>query len=170
MSYLEKIQQAENPKAGMAILAEGIDEILTKLNDLPQTSTNSSDDSWSDWSGIGDVEQDSDGNTTINFNEVDEETEMERRRFAIETLDFPNNYPADWKAYVDGYAKGGPMYLYLSDRDFVMGLPIGVKNMMLTDVNKFNPEQARQMAADILKDASPGDMDQYLSSREELQS
>lgn len=55
------------------------------------------------------------------------------------------------------YVQGGPMWLYLFDRDYVMGLSPEVRKAMFEDVLLTNPDEAHELASDILKDEDPGD-------------
>lgn len=56
---------------------------------------------------------------------------------------------------VDAYIAGGPMWLYLYDRDAVMQLPAEWRKDMVGDVECDSPAQAQELARDILKDSSP---------------
>lgn len=60
------------------------------------------------------------------------------------------------------YAKGGPMWLYLYDRDAVMKMPPEWRRMFVTDVQQQSPAQAQELARDILKDTEPGTSEQAL--------
>ncbi len=55
----------------------------------------------------------------------------------------------------DAYAKGGPMWLYLYDRDAVMSMPADWRREFVADVMKDSPAQAQELARDILKDTNP---------------
>ncbi len=56
----------------------------------------------------------------------------------------------------DAYAKGGPMWLYLYDRDAVMSLPVEWRRAFVEDVERDSPAQAQEMGRDILKDRGTG--------------
>ncbi|WP_281783753.1 hypothetical protein [Sinimarinibacterium flocculans] len=50
------------------------------------------------------------------------------------------------------YLKAGPVWLYLSNRDHVIQLPIDVRQNMIADVEEVDPKYAYHMAKDILMD------------------
>lgn len=58
--------------------------------------------------------------------------------------------------FSDSYVKAGPLLLYYTDRDFVNGLPVGLKRIMIEDVEQYSPAEAHEMGRDILKDKDPG--------------
>jgi hypothetical protein len=94
--------------------------------------------------------------------EVPEATEAEkevRKEFLANAL-FPameDHYGNEAAAlYAESYIKGGPLLLYYTDRDFVNALPDQMKHVMVGDVEHFSPNEAAEMARDILKDLSPG--------------
>ena len=51
----------------------------------------------------------------------------------------------------DSFVRGGPLLLYLSDREYVNSLPYDVKIALVEDVEKSSPREAQEMARDILK-------------------
>ncbi len=57
----------------------------------------------------------------------------------------------------DAYARGGPMWLYMYDRDAVMGMPEDWRRAMVNDVLVDSPAQAHELGRDILKDTTPGE-------------
>lgn len=59
------------------------------------------------------------------------------------------------ETWVDSFVTGGPLVLYYSDRDFVMGLPDDIRQRFVADVEQFNAHEAQEMARDILKNAEP---------------
>lgn len=71
---------------------------------------------------------------------------------------FLSDYGLD-PEYIDSYIKGGPLVLYLSDRDMVNGLPNNVKTAMVQDVEINSPKEAHEMARDILKSTDPDTLD-----------
>lgn len=52
----------------------------------------------------------------------------------------------------DSFVRGGPLLLYLSDRDYVNSLPDDLKRLLVQDVEASSPKEAHQMARDILKE------------------
>jgi hypothetical protein len=56
----------------------------------------------------------------------------------------------------EAFAKGGPMWLYLYDRDAVMGMPLQWRRDFVRDVEQDSPAQAQELGRDILKSEDPG--------------
>lgn len=54
----------------------------------------------------------------------------------------------------DAYVRGGPMWLYLYDREAIMAMPPPWRMDMVQDVEIDSPAQAQELARDILKDLS----------------
>lgn len=52
----------------------------------------------------------------------------------------------------DAFAKGGPMWLYLYDRDGVMRMADTARRDLIADLEHDSPAEAQQVARDILKD------------------
>jgi hypothetical protein len=50
------------------------------------------------------------------------------------------------------YAKGGPMWLYLGDRDAIMAMPPEYRHRMVQDIEQDSPAQAQEVARDLLMD------------------
>lgn len=55
------------------------------------------------------------------------------------------------------FLKGGPLWLYDFDRNFVVGLSPQVRRAFVEDVYAVDPEAAYDLGRDILKDDSPGE-------------
>lgn len=171
MTVVQAVSKAKSPQEGMLAIAVALDKILDNL-DMDTESE------WGEWSGRDlppidedeevHVEHDGEGNVVVDLPPPDDKTKAERYKFAMEVLGFPDEWPNEAEEYATSYSKGGPYFLYLANRDFVMGLPPMVKQQMLTDVNRFDPKHAREMAIDIMKDTEAGDLDSYLSIRTEL--
>jgi hypothetical protein len=51
----------------------------------------------------------------------------------------------------ESFIKGGPLLLYLSDREFVNSMADDVKRQLVVDVEQSSPREAQEMARDILK-------------------
>lgn len=99
------------------------------------------------------------GDVTVEVPVPDEETVKRRGTFLDASL-----YEAMREQYGEegadqfstSYMKAGPLLLYYTDRDFVNGLPDRMKFAMVEDVEHFSPNEAAEMARDILKDLTPG--------------
>src|SRR5437763_1578054 len=50
-------------------------------------------------------------------------------------------------------AEGGPLWLYLGNRELVMSYPDHTRRMMVQDVELDSPTDAQEMARDVLKEA-----------------
>lgn len=105
------------------------------------------------------IEADSDGDATVKLPTVSPEKEALREAFARSVLELEMVYPDEGAKYIKSYAKGGPLLMYYSDRDYVMGLADDVKRAMVNDVQEESPKEAHEMARDILKDLDPGGPD-----------
>lgn len=103
---------------------------------------------------------DESGAVLIEVPTVDEETEEIREKFARDVLCLTDAYGDEpGEAYIRAYRKGGPLVIYYTDRDFVMGLSDDVKQAMVKDVLELSPQEAHEMGRDILKDLDPGGPD-----------
>lgn len=91
---------------------------------------------------------------TVELPPVDEERAEQRRKFATEVAKLSQHYKDLDQQAVEAYVKGGPMWLYLTDRDFVMQMPVQWKRFMVQDVNKDSPKDAYDLGRDILKDTT----------------
>lgn len=100
-----------------------------------------------------------DGSVVVDVPEVSEEVEAERYEFAIKQLKLHEQYGEEaGKEYARSYAKGGPLVLYYTDRDFVLGLTDDLKAAMVQDVEQHSPAEAHEMARDLLKDFDAEEM------------
>lgn len=77
---------------------------------------------------------------------------QERRRELVERISLVDTFG---DAIAESYVVGGPLLIYYSNRDYVLGLPVAIRREMINDVAEFNPVEAHEMARDVLKDASP---------------
>lgn len=50
----------------------------------------------------------------------------------------------------NAYVKGGPLWLYYGNREYVMGLPEAVHRQMIEDVQQDSVQEAQEMARDLL--------------------
>jgi len=93
------------------------------------------------------------GNVVNEVPVVTPEKEAQRWEFAEKVLKLEEIYgPEKGKEYIDSYSKAGPLLLYYTDRDFVLGLSDEVKRAMIADVLEQSPREAHEMSRDILKD------------------
>lgn len=91
----------------------------------------------------------------------DEAKWVYRRDFALHQLklndyfasEHSDNAPEGFNTWAEVYAKGGPYWLYVSDRECVMSFPMELRAAMVQDVLEDNPRVAAEMGRDILKQA-----------------
>jgi hypothetical protein len=91
-----------------------------------------------------------DGVAEVALPPVSEAKKVERRAFATHVLRL-HEHLGDDENWADVYAKGGPMWLYLGNRAVVMAMPYAVKQAMIADIEEDSPQDAHEMARDILK-------------------
>jgi hypothetical protein len=72
--------------------------------------------------------------------------------------------PMDNEEAAIAYGIGGPMWLYLPQRETIMGLPEHVRQMMVEDVERDSPAQAQELGRDILKSFEPNTQDVTVES------
>lgn len=112
-----------------------------------------------------------DGSPVVDF-PLPTKTQEIRRKNVIEHLDFENLTGRDdngneyrlfpredtperreeVKELLRAYFNAGPVWLYLSNRDHVLQLPLDVRREMIADVEEVDPKYAYHMAKDILMD------------------
>jgi hypothetical protein len=83
----------------------------------------------------------------------DEEHRARRAGFArdILKLDVALGAHPDGGDWAADYASGGPMWLYIGNRDLLMQYPDNVKAYMIGDVELYDQRVAHEMGADLLK-------------------
>jgi hypothetical protein len=88
----------------------------------------------------------------------------QRRKFveAAGLYDFVTQPVLTKEEFNAAYVKGGPMWLYLGDRDAVMAMPEQMRYLLVADIEQDSPVQAQEVARDILKDAAAGSADATL--------
>jgi hypothetical protein len=107
----------------------------------------------------------SDTNVTIDIPPPDDRRRAARRKIAGELRfhEFLTASPfATDEEFIAAYVKGGPMWLYLGDRDAVMAMPGDYRRLLIADIEQDSAPQAQDVARDILKDVGPGDPDTNL--------
>lgn len=168
MDTVTRVKNAGSPQDALVALAQAIDNVYTKLDQLTDPDPAPADP-WGEWSNDGpDVPEeytegetvvtfDDDGNAEVELPEVSAEKKKLRQEFAAGIFQS--------EELIDAYVEGGPMWLYIYDRDFVMGLPEESRRIMVADWEAINPKEALQMGRDILKDKSPGGIpDRWVSA------
>jgi hypothetical protein len=79
-----------------------------------------------------------------------DEKKERRRQFERQNLKL-SEFLGDSEDWSEAYAKGGPMWLYLGNRELVMSMPDGVRTALVQDVIEDSPQDAHEMGRDILK-------------------
>lgn len=70
---------------------------------------------------------------------------------------------------IESFIKGGPLLLYYTDREFIMSLPYGWRRAFVEDVEVNSPQEAAEMARDILKVEDPeANMDQAIDNQRQI--
>lgn len=96
---------------------------------------------------------------------VDRERATARSTFAKEIELGPDLTPVlDHQTAVEAFVKGGPAWLYVYDRDFVISMPTNWKQALVADVEQDSPREAAEMARDILKDGQGVDQQTALET------
>lgn len=188
MSVRDEVLAAPNPKAALLVLADAIDKLNESngwdswgeeedRSDFRPAPTLSDDD---DDPRVAEarrrlaadqgkeptpelglekknapiLEKNPDGSVTVNLpTEISDEQKAYREKFVSEVLS--NDYD---EVICNSYLKGGPLVLYYTDRDYVMGLSDEWKRAIVRDVTQSSPKEGYDVGRDLLKDMSPGDL------------
>ncbi len=87
------------------------------------------------------------GEVTINLPPASPERKQKRRELA-EAIQLEESIEG---VSAEDYAKGGPLWLYYGNRDFVKAMPPDIIMTMVLDVNEDDPIEAALMSRDLLK-------------------
>jgi hypothetical protein len=157
MNTGERVRAAQNPQDALCMIADALDALYVEIAELKDQPAQ--DDGWGSWeSGSGlQVEHDLDaGESTVTVPAVSEEVQELRRKFAESTLNLQAALEAEGldptEDWVEAYAKGGPLWLYHGNRDFVVQLPYAVRHALVLEASADDPEEAIKMGRDLLKD------------------
>lgn len=95
-----------------------------------------------------------DSTVTVDIPPASPERQEDRRRFARNghLHSFLSQPVLNEAEFEDAYAKGGPMWLYLGDRDAIMAMPPEYRVLMVADIEEDSPAQAQEVARDLLMD------------------
>lgn len=174
LSIRQQVHHARNPQEAMLAIAAALDTIIEKL-DQPVPTVNA----WSAWSHEPPITADAiDGKyhsrdetftpteqraaelsfdeeaaeADISFKMPDAERLTARRAFERERLHLAEYLADDTQDWTEAYAMGGPMWLYLGNRDLVMSMPDSVRQAMVQDlIDTGAADDAHEMGRDILK-------------------
>jgi hypothetical protein len=101
----------------------------------------------------------SDGsNGTVELTAASPERQAARAEWAVsrQLWDF---IPLNEKQACDAYMKGGPMWLYLGNRDAIMAMPFAYREELVTELAKDSVVDAQEVGRDILKSTESADRD-----------
>jgi len=94
---------------------------------------------------------DDDGNAIVDLPKPTPD-QIDFRGELVGRLGLQDHYGPELGAQAEeSFIRGGPLLLYLSDREFVRSLPDDVRINMIYDVEKSSPREAHEMARDLLK-------------------
>lgn len=152
MTTEEAVRAAKTPQEAMLALARALD-------DLAADRAARVDSGWGEWGyPPDDVIDDGSAATIIQHGDTaevelkppDPARYSDRLSFAehVLKLDEALGDDEDW---AHAYALGGPMWLYLGNRELVMSYPEFTKQAMIEDVSLDSARDAHEMARDILK-------------------
>lgn len=100
-----------------------------------------------------DVEVDGD-TSTVSFQPTDDPESLAWREKIASNLKMDGFSDEVANAFV----LAGPMYLYLGNRDYVMGLPHNIKVEFVQEIEKMSNRDAAEVGRDLLKDQNPGEL------------
>jgi hypothetical protein len=101
----------------------------------------------------------SDGsNGTVELAAVSEERMNARARWAMDRK-LEDFIPLDRSEAATAYANGGPMWLYLGNRDAIMAMPFAYREELVTELAKDSVVDAQEVGRDILKSSESADRD-----------
>lgn len=152
MTFIDDVQRAKSPREAMLNLAAGLDTLVERLDAL---EINNSWDSWGAEDGPRAPEIIEKGDETEVVIPPPTPTKMKLRRILerqqLKIGEYLNDDTEDW---TEVYAKGGPTWLYIFDRDLVMSLPMSTRQALVADLEEDDPKAAAEMARDILKQSA----------------
>jgi hypothetical protein len=96
------------------------------------------------------------GGGTVELPVVSPERQDVRRQWAADRK-LAEFIPLDPADAADQYAKGGPMWLYLGNRDAVMQMPFNYRQELVAELMLDSPAEAQEVGRDILKQADSVD-------------
>lgn len=97
------------------------------------------------------------------------EREVERRRWAHQ-VNLEDFIPLGRIEASEAFAKGGPMWLILGNRDAVMQMPFEYRQWLVQDIEKDSPRLAQEIGRDILKSTQSADKQITLDAVDALSS
>lgn len=157
MSIVEAVQTARNPQEALVVIADALERLEAMLMALVKPMPGGLDE-WDEWSEDEPepqpirTERGADGENVVVLPTPSAEVYQARVELAEKKMRLNDAFPKVDFDPVEVYAKGGPSWLYIYDRDLVMGMPADVKRDLVNDLMRDDPRAAAEMARDILKD------------------
>lgn len=179
----QRVQQAKNPQHAMLAIATALDEIRVMLKPLMTPQVIAPSNPWGEWPAPTDLIDDLPHSATLDnravidvidgdviVKPVSEERQDERRYFAHDSR-LAEFYGPSLSAqeFEDAYIKGGPRWLYYTNRDAVMQMPVSLRQQLVDDILLDSPSEADEIGRDILKysfDEADRQGDQIAQSRQ----
>jgi hypothetical protein len=96
------------------------------------------------------IEQTGEDTAEVRLRAPSEEKKQQRRLFEQQTLKLKEAL-GDGEDWTEAYAAGGPLWLYIGNRDLVMSYPEPARAAMVQDVLEDSPADAAEMGRDVLK-------------------
>lgn len=164
MSTAEKVRAAASPQEALLAIAEALDLLVEHPPPAP---------AWGEWPSVNTdpalaaskrspyvITETEDGeHVEVTFAPPTPDQAQQRRALAERLF---AGGPPPWVGSDEGareaYVEGGATWLYLADREFVMGLPEELRREMVEEVLAHSPHEAAEMGRDVLKDAGPAKM------------
>lgn len=151
MTIEQQVADAASPKEALLVIARALDTLMPKRMIVPSD--------WQEWGQAVDdlVDRAVVMTTTETTAEVEippPSIEKQQARGMFESLHLRlHEHLGHSENWNHAYAIGGPMWLYLGNRDLVMTLPDQIKQALIEDVLEDSPQDAHEMGRDILKQA-----------------
>ena len=163
MSVVDAVREARNAQEAMLALADAVERIEVMLREFTPDSVSGEWESWeasAEPEGIK-TETGADGENVVVLPTPSAKQYNARLTLAKEHMHLDEAFPKVDFDPIEVYAKGGPSWLYIYDRDLVLGMRDSIKRELVRDLMADDPEAASDMARDILKDthANPPHLD-----------
>lgn len=163
MTLAEQVKTCKTPAEAILLLANAIDE-LRQPADPWDVSLWDDDPAYQAELSAMQIEQTGEEETTVTLAAPDDEKRGARAMFAQEILNLDEALP-DVERPCEVYAKAGPLWLWLGNRELLMQYPEHVRAAMVRDVMEDDPKTAEEFGRDILKDPGAESADAYTSRR-----
>lgn len=158
MSIESQLRAAKSPQEAMLVLARGLDQIMELVSHQAVAPEDWFTGEWSpsevpSRSGPPVQITELGDNTLVEIAPPSPEKLERRRQFERDHLRLHDALggAADGDDWADVYAKGGPMWLYVGNRELFMSYPDETRAAMVQDVLEDDPASAHEMGRDVLK-------------------